>query len=420
VFETARPFLLALAIGLILGIERERAKSDSPEHDPLGSRTFALIALLGAVVAHVGDGVLGGVIAVAAVGLVLLGYARTRLGERGSGVGTTTEFAAVVTFALGHMTRTEPLLAGMLAVVTLAMLALKPRIHQFAKAGISQQEMAASLTFLVIAFVILPLLPNRAVDPWGLVNPARLWLVVVLIAGIGFGSYIAVRAFGAGWGLPLAGLTGGLVSSTAATLSLSRRSREDETVVAPAAIGIVLANVASAAAQIGIVALVAPALIEAVLPVLGLPVLVGLVAAAIAHVALGESRDSGAIALGNPLALRATLVFAALLGVVLIAVSAASRVFGEAGVLITSAIGGTTDVHAVTLAVANLFDVGAIPPTGAVHAILVAFSANMAVKLALAAWAGGRRIVLRVAPPLVGMVLAGIAGAVLPGLLAGG
>ena len=409
-FETARPFLLALAIGLLIGIERERAKADAPEHSPLGSRTFALIAILGALVAHLAGQSVAVVIAVAAVGMVLLGYTRTHVGEAGSGGGTTTEFAAVVTFVLGFLARDEAGLAVMLAVVTLAMLALKPRIHEFARAGISQQELSASLTLLVIAFVVLPLLPDHPIDPWGLVHPARLWLVIVLIAGVGFGGYVAVRAFGARWGLPLAGLAGGFVSSTAATLSLSQRVREDRGIAGPASVGIVLANVASATAQVGIVAIIAPGLLAPILPVLGLPILVGLSAAAIAWLATGREDDGGSFTLGNPLAFRATLTFGALLALILVAVTLASRLFGDAGVLATAGLGGTTDVHAVTLAVSNLFEVGEIEASRAALAVLVAFTANMAVKLGLAAWAGGRAVAVRVWPTLVLMVLAGVGG----------
>ncbi len=416
-FETARPFLLALAIGLLIGIERERAKADAPEDSPLGSRTFALIAILGALVAHLAGQTVAVVIAIAAVGMVLLGYTRTRVGEHGSGVGTTTEFAAIVTFVLGFLARDDTGLAIMLAVVTLAMLALKPRIHEFARAGITQQELSASLTLLVIAFVVLPLLPDHPIDPWGLVHPARLWLVIVLIAGVGFGGYVAVRAFGPRWGLPLAGLAGGFVSSTAATLSLSQRARDDRGIAGPAAVGIVLANVASASAQVGIVAIIAPTLLGPVLPVLGLPILVGLSASAIAWLATSRESDSGSFELGNPLAFRATVTFGGMLAVILVVVTIASRLFGAAGVLVTAALGGTTDVHAVTLAVSNLFEVGELEASRAAFAVLLAFTANMAVKLGLAGWAGGRAVVLRVWPALIGMVLAGLAGwaARLPG-----
>jgi uncharacterized membrane protein (DUF4010 family) len=409
-FETARPFLLALAIGLLIGIERERAKSDSPTEDPLGSRTFTLLALLGAVAAHVASAAIAVVLAAFAGAVILAGYVRTRLGPGGSGVGVTTEVAAMATFALGYMTRSDPLLAGMLAVITLAMLALKPRIHQFAKAGIKQKEVGAALTFLVIAFVVLPLLPNRAVDPWNLVNPARLWLVLVLIAGVTFGGYIAMRLLGPRWGLPLAGFSAGLVSSTAATLSLSQKCRESVGLTWSATVGIVLANTASAAAQLMVVAAVYPGLVPVALPVIGLPILLGLAGSSIALFFRDRETSDEEVAVGNPLALRSTLAFASLLALVLVLVSIASRLFGSAGVLVSSAVGGTTDVHAVTLAVSNLAAAGDITSRAAVFAILIAFLTNMVVKMGLAVWAGGLRLAPRVWPPLLLMMLAAIAG----------
>jgi len=409
-FETARPFLLALAIGLLIGIERERAKGDSPTEDPLGSRTFTLLALLGAMAAYVENAAIAVVLAAFAGAVILVGYVRTRLGPGGSGVGVTTEVAAMATFALGYLTRFNPLLAGMLAVITLALLALKPRIHKFAKAGITQKEVGAALTFLVIAVVVLPLLPNRTVDPWGLVNPARLWLVLVLIAGVTFGGYIAMRALGPRWGLPLAGFSAGLVSSTAATLSLAQKCRESTGLTWSATVGIVLANTASGAAQLMVVAAIYPGLVTDVLPVIGLPVLLGVAGSSLALYFRDRSPGEEDVAVGNPLSLRSTLAFASLLALVLVLVSAASRVYGSAGVLVSSAIGGTTDVHAVTLAVANLASAGDVTARGAVFAILVAFLTNMVVKMGLAVWAGGARLAPRVWPPLALMMIAAVLG----------
>lgn len=408
-FELARPFLLALGLGLLVGIERERAGTDSPVQDPMGSRTFTLLALLGAVAAYVENQVITAVIAVFAGAIILVGYIRTRLGPQGSGVGTTTEVAAMATFAIGYLVRFNPLLAVMLTVLMIVILALKPRIHAFAKAGISSKEMTAAITFLVIAFVVLPLLPDRFVDPWGLVNPARLWMVLVMISGISFGGYIAVRVFGPQWGLPLAGFSAGLVSSTAATLSLSQKCREAKELTGPAAAGIVLANTASAIAQILVVAVISTELLSAVIPVVGAAVAVGLVGSAFALFLAQSVTGTETFTVGNPLALRATAMFSLMLAAVLIVVSAASRIFGSAGTLIASAIGGTTDVHAVTLAVANLDVSGDITSRGAVLAIVVAFLANMVVKLSMAAWAGGRRLILVVWPPLILMMAASVA-----------
>jgi len=408
VFETARPFLLALAIGLLIGIERERAQSDTPSHDPLGSRTFTLLALLGAVAAHLEETSVAVVMAVFAGAIILAGYFRTRLGDEGSGVGVTTEVAAMATFILGYLARHEAALSIMLAVITLVVLALKPRIHEFAKAGLSRKEVSAGLTFLVIAFVVLPLLPDRYVDPWNLFNPFRLWLLFVLIAGISFGGYIAVRILGARRGLAVAGFSAGLVSSTAATLTLARRNREAEGLAGPAAAGIVLANVASAAAQILVVAVIYPEMVQAALPVVGGPVLVGALGTAGALWLVGQRGDATPFALENPLTLRPSAYLAAVLAVMLVVTSAAMEWFGKGGLLVTAAIGGATNAHAVTLAVSTLAAGGTLPVRDAVLAILVGFVANMTVKLILAGWVGGRWLFLVVAPPLIGMIVTGI------------
>jgi uncharacterized membrane protein (DUF4010 family) len=412
-FETARPFLLAVAIGLLIGIERERAHADRQVHDPFGSRTFTLLALLGAVAAYVESSAVAVALAAFAGAIILAGYLRAPLGPQGSGVGATTEVAAMVTFTLGYLARVHPGLTVMLAVITLVVLALKPRIHHFAQAGLSSKEVSAALTFLVIAFVVLPLLPNRAVDPWGLFNPFRLWLLFALIAGIGFAGYFAVRALGAERGLAMAGLFGGFVSSTATTLALAQKSREAPFLAGPLATGIVLANAASAAAQIVVVAVVYPDMVPAVLPVVAWPVAVGAIGTGLAmwYLERSERRGEGVspLAVGNPLALRSSAGFAAVIGVVLVATSAATRYYGAAGALSTAAIGGAVDVHAVTVAVSTLAAGGTLTERGAVLAILVGFLANMVVKISLAGWVGGRRLLLAVAPPLVAMMAAGTA-----------
>ncbi len=410
-FETARPFLLALAIGLLIGLERERAQADHPVSDPLGSRTFTLLALLGAVAAHVQDAAaaLSVDLAVFAAGIILAGYFRSKLGPEAEGVGVTTEVAGMTTFALGYLARREMALSIMLAVITLAVLALKPRIHEFARAGIKQKELSAALAFLVIAFVVLPLLPDRAVDPWGLVNPARLWLLLVLISGISFGGYIAVRLLGPERGLAVAGFSAGLVSSTAASVALAEKSRGGEGLEASAATGIVLATVASAAAQLVVVGVINPDMVGAALPVIGGIVVVGAVGTAAALRVIGHRPASAEFALDNPLSLKASAMFAGALAAILLLSTIVQRVFGTAGVLSLSAIAGAANVHAVSLAVSTLAAGGSIGAREAVLAILLAFLANTLVKLGLSGWVGGRRLALVVAPPMVAMMAAGVA-----------
>jgi uncharacterized membrane protein (DUF4010 family) len=414
-FETAKPFLLSLALGLMVGIERERAFSGENRHIPFGARTFALIALLGTLAAHVGSVGVAFALAAFVATIAIAAYLRPPVDGRHDS-GTTTEVAAVITFGVGWLAHAEPRLAAMIGVLVAAVLWLKPRIHTFAHEGLSDQEVKAALTFLVIALVVLPVLPNRNVDPWGIVNPSRLWLLFVLIAGVGFAGYIAVRALGPARGLATAGFFAGLVSSTAATLSLSQRAKAQPEFAAPFATGIVLANVASAIAQVLVVAVAAPALLRDAAVFLGAPIVVGALGT-VAAVWFLERRARGApdaaFRLANPLELKPALVMAGAFAVVLAVAAVADRLFGAYGVIATAAVAGTNDVHAATLAASTLSAAGSIVPREALLAILVAFVVNMVVKLTIAGFVGGIHLLAIVGPPLVAMTAAAIAAFVL-------
>jgi uncharacterized membrane protein (DUF4010 family) len=409
-FEVAKPFLLSLALGLMVGIERERSVRGDEAHLPFGARTFTLISLLGAMAAYIGNAGLAVALGAFVAAIAVAAYLRAAAGAR-QDAGTTTEVAAVLTFALGFLAVSEPRLAAMIGVIVVGVLWMKPRIHAFAHQGLTDQEVKAALTFLVIALVVLPLLPNRTVDPWGIANPSRLWLLFVLIAGVGFGGYIAVRALGPGRGLAAAGFFAGLVSSTAATLSLSRRAKAEPALAGPLATGIVLANVASAVAQLLVVAVAGPALLHDAAILLGAPIGVGAAGAAIAASILARRHDASpesGMGLSSPLDLKPAFVMAGMFALVLAATALAGRVFGAYGVTVTAAIAGTTDVHAATLATATLSAAGKIGSGEALLAILVAFVVNMIVKLTIARIAGGRRLLLIVGPPLAGMAASAI------------
>ena len=409
-FETAKPFLLSLALGLLLGIERERSFRGKVHHPPFGSRTFALMALLGTLAAHLNSGGVAIVLAAFAVALVLASYLRPARVQGYDG-GTTTEVAAVLAFGLGWLAHGAPRLATMLAVMVFAVLWLKARIHSFAHEGLSDQEVGAAMGFLVIALVVLPLLPDRTVDPWGIVNPSRLWLLFVLIAGVGFAGYIAVRALGPTRGLAAAGFFAGLVSSTAATLSLSRRARREGAVAGPLATGIVLANVASVAAQILIVGVTCVELLPKAALVLAAPIVVGVIGTWIAlwwlrHRAV-ETTEA-AFQLANPLEFKPALAMATVFFVILVILGAVQRMFGASGVLTVAALTGLNDVHAATLGAATLARTHTISGEEALLAILAAFTVNMCVKLGITAFAGGRRLFLIAAPPLACMAISAV------------
>ena len=403
-FAQARPFLLALLIGLLIGVERERSLAGDPDKRPLGSRTLALLALLGALAGHLGSPAMGAVLALFAAGTLLAGYLRAPEERRGF----TTEVAGMVVFGLGVLAHADPALAVMLAVLTLALRASKSQIHTFARAGIQEAEVTAAVVVLVLAFVILPLLPDRNVDPWKLFNPFRLWLLFVLINALSFAGYVAVRLLGPRRGFPAWGGLAGLVSSTAATVALSHRAREGGA-LGPIAAGIVLANAGSAAAQLMVAGVAAPSMLATVAPVVAAPVIVALAAAWVAPKLpwwSGGGKETGDVPLSSPIALRPSALFALIIAVVLVVSSLASRVLGPQGAILATVAGGAADVHAATLAAVTLAASGSMAPQDAVLAIVGAFLANMTVKLVLAGWIGGRSLLVRVAPPMLAMMAA--------------
>ena len=217
-WQQIQPSLVALAIGLLLGLERERSHSRKL---PAGSRSFALLSLVGAAAANFGEwAVVVGLLGVGA--LMVLAYFRTSEED----LGTTTEIAAIVVYLLGALAYTRPVVAVALAVVVAGLLVSKNRIHRFAREIVSEVELEDAIEFFVVAFVILPLLPDRDLGPYGVLNPEKVWLLVVLLTGIGWIGYIGVRALGAEPGLLVTGLAGGFVSASATTASLAcgRRS----------------------------------------------------------------------------------------------------------------------------------------------------------------------------------------------------
>ncbi|MBC7174272.1 MAG: MgtC/SapB family protein, partial [Polyangiaceae bacterium] len=194
---------VALAIGLIVGVERERRKAERP--DVAGVRSFALVGLLGGVLAFLG-GHVGVWVGAAFVGLLAIA---SHVSFRGEDTGITTEVALFLTYVLGSLAMEHPLHALGLAVSATMVLALRTRIHNVARRLISDQELFDGLTLAVSALVVLPLLPNRSVDPWGVLNPFVIWRLVVTVTAITAGGYVAQRSLGPRYGLTVAGLASG-------------------------------------------------------------------------------------------------------------------------------------------------------------------------------------------------------------------
>jgi uncharacterized membrane protein (DUF4010 family) len=376
--------LVAALLGGLIGVERERAAADGGRHFA-GVRTFPIIALVGAgltlAAGSVGAVVAAGFLGVAA--LVLLAYVRS---SRDGDVGATTEVAALATYVVGVLAGAGALLvAGAIGIGVAVLLAAKQRLEAFPRA-LSDRELGAALTLAVIAAVILPVLPDASYGPWGVWNPRTLWGMVVLVCGLSFVAFVAMRLWGSARGLYLSGLLGGLVSSTAATVSFAGRSREAPGRAAPLAVAAGLACLVMLV-RIGILAGVAnPGLLVTVAPFLGLS-LAGGALALIALARRAPADEATAPEVTNPFRLAEAIKFAAVYALVLLLVAAANRFLGAWGLVAAALIAGLTDVDAITLSLAAAAGT-TVEPALAAAAVAVAALSNTVAKAVYAAWLG--------------------------------
>ena len=389
-WQQIQPFLVALAIGLLLGLERERSHSRKL---PAGSRSFALLSLVGAVAASFNEwAVLVGLVGVGA--LLALAYFRTSEEDPG----TTTAIAALVAYLLGALAYTRPAVAVAVAVVVAGLLVSKTRIHRFAREIVSDVEVEDAIKFFIVALVILPLLPHQQLGPYGVLNPAKVWLLVVLLTGIGWVGYIGVRALGPERGVLVTGLAGGFVSATATTASMGRLSRTATSLRAPLASAL-LASLATFVQLLIVIGFVDVDVLRRLWPpvVAGAVVLVGIAAfvyrgATRTHQqnpAEGETVE--ATKASRPFALRPALVLAAVLTFALLVGRWGADVLGPKGAVLATFAAGFADAHAGAVGAASLAAKGDVTVDTALVAVAAALGSNLLVKTVLAFTAGGRR-----------------------------
>ena len=401
-FEPWWRFGVALLIGALLGLEREFLQQKEAAPDFAGIRTFSLIALLGSVAAFlVADfGMLP--IALSLGGIILL-TTMSYLGaliRSGKETGITTEVAVLLTFLFGVLVMGDQgKVAIALAVLTSLMLALKGRLHGVIR-RMSTEDMRVTMQFALVAAVILPLLPDRAIDPLGLLNPFQVWLMVVFISGIGFSGYVLMKVMGASRGINLTGILGGLASSTATTISFSSASRENPALSAHYARAVVLASIVMFPRILLLVLVIYPPL----LPVISLP-LAAMFVSGLAIIIILQRRNlldkhdpDQTITLGNPLKLSTAIKFGLLFAVVLLIIEFAQSSFGSIGVYFASAIAGLTDVDAITLSVSRMASNAQLDLQVTGIAVIIAALMNTISKGAIVYFTGSqelRRTVIR-------------------------
>ncbi|MGK2965979.1 MAG: MgtC/SapB family protein [Tepidiformaceae bacterium] len=378
---------VALAIGLLLGAERERHKGEGPNRGPAGIRTFALISLLGGVSAAIGGDAAFIVAGVFVAGATIVSYVVSARTDPG----LTTEAAMVTVFLLGALAYREPALAGGLAVAVTILLASRGWLHTFVRRVITEDELHDALIFAAAAFVILPLAPNREVGPYGVLNPFTIWRLAVVVMGISAAGYIAQRSLGPKVGLPLAGLASGFVSSAATVGAMGQRASRDPSLMAPAVAGAVLSTVSTVIQMVIVVGATSPATLrEIAIPLAfagGAAILYGAVfAIRAARAAAPAAAEASA---GHAFDLKSSVIFAGTVAVVLFVSAALNDWLGDAGLLIATGAAGFADAHSAGISAASLVASGKVQASSAAAPILAGLTANTLTK-AVVAWSTGR------------------------------
>jgi uncharacterized membrane protein (DUF4010 family) len=409
-------FGTALAIGFFVGLQREYAHGGPGKEIFAGERTLALMGLLGCSAAMAADE-LGSawpfVVIVALTGsLVAIAYF---VGAWRGHVGLTTEVAAVVTLMAGALCYWEHLaLAAALAVVTTVLLSIKVETDVFVK-RLTREDIYAVLKFAVITAIVLPVLPNAnyGPPPLDVLNPRTIWLMVVLISGIGFLGYVLVKVTGPRQSLALTGLLGGLVSSTASTVSLSQRSRQEPSRGRPLALAIIIAWTMMFVRVVVEVAAVNPDLLGELWRPLAVVAAAGLAYCAYLFLVERASGEEG-LSFSNPFELGPALKFGLAYMAILLLSRAAQEYMGRAGVYVSSALAGLADVDAITLSMAELSQAGGSLSIGVAKlAVVLATMSNTVVKGGIVLMSGSAQLRRALVPGLVLLLGAGLAAALL-------
>lgn len=396
-FELFQRLSVALAVGLLIGLERGwQSRTEEEGERAVGLRTLALGGLLGGIwgaIAAAASGS-GGAVALGAAFVIytaVIAVFRYRETSHDGTFGATTVIAAMLAFALGAFAvlgNVEVAAAGGVAVT--ALLAWKGLLHTWLR-RMTQQELRSGLVLLAMTFVLLPLLPNRTVEPWDALNPYEIWLMTIMIAFISFVGYVAVKLTGDRHGIAITGIAGGLASSTAVTMTLAKVARENPGQRMLLVAGVLFASAVMAGRVLAVAGVVNPGLLtEITLPIGAVGAVLALGGLALMVRSAGEDTGGGqTIEFDNPFELATVLKFGVVLAIVMLATKLLTGAVGSAGAYLVAAVSGIADVDAVTLSMAR--GAGGDAATAAI-AIFIAVAVNTVAKTIMAWWIGGAAI----------------------------
>lgn len=374
--EHWQPYLVSLIVGLLIGIERERT---SPHQKIMGVRTFVFIALLGALAGSVNHWI-AAILALFTLSLIVISYA-SQMSQKGfKDRGLTTEFAAAIVFMLCYISHTHLLHTALLGPLVAAILFSKKRIHRFTHI-IKDSEFESAILLLLTGVVIVSLVPDRALDPWGIFNPKNFGYIVLTLAAIEFASYLAIKIVGQERGVLLLGFLGGLVSSTAVTLSNARAAQKNASNSKTLVVSTVAAQVAAMIEALVIILLVFPKLLQVVaLPVVT-GIILGVLSALFIHKRNGHSPP--VLEMRSPLDWRGVLRLALMLAVILALISMTKMLLSNEAGYLMSFVAGLFELHGVVLANSTLIAQQKLDMTAASLSVILAVCASMVSKLGL-------------------------------------
>jgi uncharacterized membrane protein (DUF4010 family) len=390
---------VALGIGLLIGTERERRKGEGPDRAPAGLRTFILASLAGAISFIVGGTPL---LAIATGGIfVMIALAYWR--GRSIDPGLTTETALTCTVLLGGLAVSRPGLAAAVAIAIL--LNARTELHHFAISVLGEDEIRDALIFAAATLIVLPILPNQPMGPFGALNPHAIWIIVILVMAIGALGHIAVRLAGARFGLPIAGFASGFISSTATIASMGARAANAPELLWPAAAAAIFSTFATIIQMVVVLAATNVEVLRAiVVPLAFAGATADFNGVAFAFVAMHQNSEKMEER-GRAFSVKAAFIFATVLTLILLVSKAADEWFGTSGVLVAAMVAGFADTHSAAISVATLANDGKMTPAETALPILLALSTNTITKAVLCIYAGGFPFALRTVPGLALMIL---------------
>ncbi len=393
---------ISLGLGLLVGLQRQHDQSQLA-----GIRTFPLITLFGTITAILAQDFGGWLLAAGLLSVAALTVVANFLKSKSPPIkiGLTTEMAALLMYAIGaYLVVGSSTIAVAVAATAAVLLQLKEPLHRIVS-KIGEKDLVAIMQFVVISLVILPVLPNETYGPYDVLNPHNIWLMVVLIVGIGLLGYFAYKLFGQKAGTILGGILGGLISSTATAVTYSKRTKDTSTNSMLAAIVIFIASAVSVLRIIAEVTVVAPTTVPVVVPPLAAVLVLMLVIGALAYFFKHNGHDH-IPEQHNPAQLKTALVFGVIYAAVVLATAFAKDKLGQEGLYLVAIISGLTDVDAITLSTSRMMNTGGLETASGWRVILVAALSNLVFKGGIVGVLGSRSVFMKVAM-LFALVLAG-------------